>query len=170
MKQKQMQNLENQVEEKDQEKEEQLEDSDDVGLILNAKDELEDFEKVAENIKGLEEIVDDLKNTKEEEVSTKDLASELALNILDGWKRSGNRGMISPEGTQFRTKRQAIVHLVKVGGLEKDVEALRDLCVVEEGWTREKLPKGWLGKERDKVLYFFFVCLPVCLFVNLSFC
>lgn len=134
----QSQYLEN-PEEKEQDKEEAMEDSDDI--------ELEDFERVAEDIKRLED-------PKEEtvEVSKTDLASDLASKILAGWKRSGNRGMISPEGTQFRTKRQAIVHLVKVGGSEGLVEALRELCVVEEGWTREKLPKGWLGKERDKVL------------------
>ena len=113
-----------------------------------------DFEKV--NQEELEEVVDELESPNQEqvEVSKTDFASELASKILEGWRRSGNRGMISPEGTRFRTKRQAIEHLVKVGGSEEHVEALRDLCVEEEGWTREKLPKGWLGKERDKVLFF----------------
>ena len=153
----QSQNLEDAVEEKEQDKEEPMEDSDGIEQILNAKDEIEDSVKVAEDIKGLKEVVDDLKNPKEEEVSeasSKDLASELAMNILAGWRRTGNRGIISPEGSRFRTKRQAIEHLVKVGGSEGHVEALRELLVEEEGWTREKLPKGWLGKERDKVLFF----------------
>ena len=113
-----------------------------------------DFEKV--NQEELEKVVDELESPNQEqvEVSKTDFASQLASKILAGWRRSGNRGMISPEGTRFRTKRQAIEHLVKVGGSEEHVEALRDLCVEEEGWTREKLPKGWLGKERDKVLFF----------------
>ena len=114
-----------------------------------------DFEKVDQEELG--EVVDELESPNQEqvEVSKTDFAPELASKILEGWRRSGNRGMISPEGTRFRTKRQAIEHLVKVGGSEEHVEALRDLCVEEEGWTREKLPKGWLGKERDKVLFLF---------------
>ena len=137
------------------------------GKIDNSVEQKEPEETIAEKIKDskdfekvdqeeLGEVVDELESPNQEqvEVSKTDFASELASKILEGWRRSGNRGMISPEGTRFRTKRQAIEHLVKVGGSEEHVEALRDLCVEEEGWTREKLPKGWLGKERDKVLFF----------------
>ena len=139
------QNHENPDEEKEEAKEKPIVNS---GELAKDGGDLEDLEEVVANIEGLGNI----ENEKEEgsAVSNEDLASKLSVQILEGWTRTGNRGMISPDGSRFRTKRQAIEHLVKVGGSEAHVEALRDLYV-EEGWTRDRLPKGWLGLERDKV-------------------
>ena len=100
-------------------------------------------------------IVDD-PTVKETGIGNAQILSEIPRKNLEGWRRTGNRGLISPDGTKFRTKRQAVEQLAKRGGCELQVEALRDLCVEEDGWTREMLPKGWLGKERDKVLFFVF--------------
>ena len=99
-------------------------------------------------------IVDD-PTEKETGIGNVQISSEIARKNLEGWRRTGNRGLISPDGTKFRTKRQAVEQLAKRGGCEVQVEALRDLCVEEDGWTREMLPRGWLGKERDKVLLSF---------------
>ena len=99
-------------------------------------------------------IVDD-PTEKETGIGNVQISSEIPRKNLEGWRRTGNRGLISPDGTKFRTKRQAVEQLAKRGGCELQVEALRDLCVKEDGWTREMLPKGWLGKERDKVLLSF---------------
>ena len=110
-------------------------------------------QNVAKFSSGHNNIVDD-PTEKEPGIGNAQILSEIPRKNLEGWMRTGNRGLISPDGTKFRTKRQAIEQLAKRGGCELQVEALRDLCVEEDGWTREMLPKGWLGKERDKVLRF----------------
>ena len=123
---------------------------DENDLQMN-KNEEDGSQNVAKFTEDHENIVDD-PTDKETGIANTQISSEIPRKNLEGWMRTGNRGLISPDGTKFRTKRQAVEQLVKRGGCELQVEALRDLCVEEDGWTREMLPKGWLGKERDKVL------------------
>ena len=54
--------------------------------------------------------------------------------------------MESPSGIFFQSKSKGINHLVQTGGSEADMDMLREMYV-EEGWSRQGLPEGWVGKE-----------------------
>ena len=64
------------------------------------------------------------------------------------WTRKGQTGIESPNGTNFLSKHKAIEHLVSTGGSRADIELIKDMYF-SDGWTRENLPEGWMGKEHS---------------------
>ena len=70
---------------------------------------------------------------------------------LAGWSYSGERAgvLISPSGLRFKSKRAAIKAMYMQEGEGETVEGLRELYVAQ-GWRREGLPRGWVGKRGEK--------------------
>ena len=70
---------------------------------------------------------------------------------LAGWSYTGERaaGLISPSGQRYKSKRAAIEAVYREEGEGATVEGLRELYCTQ-GWRREGLPRGWVGKRGEK--------------------
>ena len=65
------------------------------------------------------------------------------------WSSKGDKSCMSPSGQVFRSKKAAIEHLLQVGGSQEEIRAVQDLYIAQ-GWSREGLPQGWLGRADPK--------------------
>ena len=65
------------------------------------------------------------------------------------WSSKGDKSCMSPSGQVFRSKKAAIEHLLQVGGSEEEIRAVQDLYIAQ-GWSRDGLPEGWLGRADPK--------------------
>ena len=55
--------------------------------------------------------------------------------------------MLSPDGAQFRSRYTAIQHMMKKNYKKEDIEEMKELMILHEGWQRsELLPENWLYK------------------------
>ena len=66
------------------------------------------------------------------------------VTLPTGWKVEA-KGIISPNGQLYKRKRNALEDLLKTGGSQEAIRAIRSL-LVEEGLRMENLPGGWMGK------------------------
>ena len=103
------------------------------------KNEEDGSQNVAKFTEDHENIVDD-PTDKETGIANTQISSEIPRKNLEGWMRTGNRGLISPDSTKFRTKRQAIEQLAKRGGCELQVEALRGRSWLTHRPTGTRVP------------------------------
>ena len=55
--------------------------------------------------------------------------------------------MLSPDGAQFRSRYTAVQHMIKKNYKTKEVEEMKELMIMHEGWQRSGLlPRNWLFK------------------------
>ena len=74
-------------------------------------------------------------------------------NKLPGWTMKG-KGLDSPRGVHFVSKSKALEHVMANGGLQEEVDELKKLFLAD-GWTMDRLPRGWLGKGTIHQKFFF---------------
>ena len=59
--------------------------------------------------------------------------------------------MLSPDGAQFRSRYTAIQHMMKKNYKKEDIEEMKELMILHEGWQRsELLPENWLYKVKSE--------------------
>lgn len=73
--------------------------------------------------------------------------------VPKGWKlrisetESEWQWMLSPDGAQFRSRYTAVQDMIKRKYKTRDVEEMKELMILHEGWQRSNLlPKNWLFK------------------------
>ena len=77
--------------------------------------------------------------------------------VPKGWKlrisesESEWQWMLSPDGAQFRSRYTAVQHMVKKKYKRKEIEEMKELMILHEGWQRSSLlPKNWLFKIKSE--------------------
>ena len=120
---------------------------DNVEESLEVEESFEGTAKVSEDIEDTSEVVDFTDKKSESATKAEENIKTHSIKLPAGWTPWSKHGVKSPEGTNYLTKGKAIMNLIKLGGSSETIEVLRELYLAD-GFTREGLPDGWMGKKK----------------------